>query len=155
VAVVTIVLPIQIERNVNDRRRRMALDDEGHLEIIPVSKSWLRTSPLWKLVPYHSDEAIALTRAILRATDDLARARGARSLFVLTNFGPPCLAEKDGVSRLERVLFSGTGLEYVRVDMQPALMIHPPNELHPNEKGHELIAAAILRTLESDTVAKP
>lgn len=154
-AVVTLVLPEQIERNVNDRRQRLALDQMGRLELLPMSNSPLRTSPLWKLVPYHSDQAIALTRAILRATDGLARARGARSLFVLTNFGPPCLAEFGGVSRLEHTLFSGLDVAHLRVDIPEPFMIKPPNEVHPNEKGHESIAAAIVRALRSDVVVRP
>jgi hypothetical protein len=154
-AAVTLVLPEQLERNVSDRRQRLSLDQQGRLELLPLSSSPFRTSPLWMLLPYHSDEAIALTRAILLATERVARARGARSLFVLTNFGPPCLAGEGGVSELEHTLFSGLDVAHLRVDITPSLMIKPPNEVHPNEKGHEAIAAAIVGALRSDAVASP
>jgi hypothetical protein len=155
VAVVTMVLPAQLERTVDDRRQRLALDREGRLELVPRSASPLLTSPLRKLVPYHSDEALALARAIVRATDEVARARGSRALFVFTNFGPPCIAEADGVSRLERTLFFGLDVSHVRVDVSPETMIRPPRELHPNEKGHLAIAQAVVGALGGQDVAKP
>jgi hypothetical protein len=152
IAVVTLVVPMQLERTVSDRRQRLALDAEGRLKEIPKSASPFLTSPLRELVPYHDDEAIALARAIFLATDEAARAHGARSLFVLTNFGPPCVSEPDGVSRLERSLFFGLPVIYTRVDISPALMIRAPRELHPSEKGHETIAAAVVAALST---AKP
>jgi hypothetical protein len=154
IAIVTLVVPVQLERTVSDRRQRLVLVD-GRLELAQASTSPLLTSPLRKLLPYHSDEAIALTRAILGATSNLARERGARALFVFTNFGPPCLTEDDGMSGLERSLFSGLGVTHVRVDITPELMIHPPREVHPNEKGHGAIAAAIVDLLRDGTVANP
>jgi hypothetical protein len=91
-------------------------------------------------LPYHSDEA---------------RRRGARSLFVFTNFGPPCLPDERGSSSLERTLFAEVDAAYVRVDILPELMIRYPKELHPNEKGHLAIAAAIIAALRSSAVATP
>jgi hypothetical protein len=152
VALVTLVLPLQLERNVNDRRSRLAVRG-GRLELVAQSWSPLATSPLRKFFPYHSDEAIELTRAILRATDELARLRGARALFVLTNFGAPCLPDELGTSGLERTLFSGLGVEHVRVDITPALMIHFPKELHPGPKGHEQIANSIIGALRGLPIA--
>jgi len=154
VALVTIVLPVQLERNVSDARQRLAIRD-GRLELVARSTSWFLTSPLGKLVPYHSDEAIALTRAILRATDELARGRGARAVFVLTDFGAPCLPEDDGQSRLERRLFSGLGVTYTRVEIPPPLAIGYPNEVHPNVRGHRAIADAIVRMLRSSDGTNP
>jgi hypothetical protein len=153
-AVVTIVVPVQLERTVDDRRQRLVLDREGRLELVARSTSPFLTSPLRKLVPYHSDEAIVLARAIVLATDEAARARGSRALFVFTNFGPPCVPEADGVSRLERSLFAPP-VAYVRVDVSPDAMIRPPRELHPNEKGHLAIANAVVGALGRHDVAKP
>jgi len=155
VAVVMLVLPVQLARSVSDRRQRLALDARGRLEIVPPSSSLFRTSPLVGLVPYHPDEAISLTRAILRATADAARERGVRALFVFTNFGPACLPDEGGTSRLERDLFDGLDVTHVRVDITPPLMILPPKEPHPNEKGHQAIAAAVLAALRGNAVAKP
>jgi len=153
-ALVTLVVPVQLARNVDDRRARLALRD-GRLELAPASTSPLFTSPLRKLVPYHSDETLALALAIFRATNDLARTRGARALFVMTNFGPPCLVDESGASRLERTLFSGLDAPHVRVDLVPAWMIGFPNEVHPSERGHQAIADAILSALKEAAVARP
>jgi lysophospholipase L1-like esterase len=153
-AVVTIVLPTQLERTVSDGRRRLALRD-GRLELVPPSSSWLLTSPLRKLVPYHSDEALSLTHSILTATLELARTRGARALFVFTDFGAPCLPDQRGTSRLERRLFSDLGDAYTRVEIPPALMIRYPNEVHPNEEGHDAIARAVVRALQKRGETSP
>ncbi len=143
VGVVTLVMATELERTVSDRRARLALVD-GRLELVPPSSFWLLTSPLRKFVPYHSDEAVPLSRAILRATGELARARGARPLFVFTNFGPPCLSEPGRASGLERALFAGLDPDtHIHVDIAPALMIGPPKEVHPNENGHLAIGQAI------------
>jgi hypothetical protein len=155
VAIVTLVLAVQLERNVDNRREHLALSKDGRLELVPRSTSMLATSPLRKLLPYHSDEAIPLTAAILRATAELAASRGARPVFVFTNFGAPCTTDEQGSSWLERSLFAGISAPHVRVDLSPSLTIAPPNEVHPNERGHELLADAIVFALRSNTVASP
>jgi hypothetical protein len=155
VAVVTIVAPVQLGRTVSDRRKRLALDAEGRLSIVPRSASPFLTSPLRRLLPYHGDEAIPLARAILRATEESARTRGARALFVFTNFGPPCVPGPSGVSPLEESLFFGLDVSYVRVDVPPDAMIRAPREVHPSEKGHEILAAAIVAALSGAYVPKP
>jgi hypothetical protein len=155
VALVTLVLPAQLERTVDPRRQRLALDATGQLEIVPRSRWPFLTSPLQKLVPFHDDEAIPLARAIFRATDELARSRGARALFLFTNFGPPCLEDAGGVSRLERDLFFGLDVAHTRVEVLPASMIRPPREVHPNERGHEALAAAVLAAWRGDPLRKP
>jgi hypothetical protein len=155
VALVTIVVPAELERTVDPKRQRLALGDDGRLEIVPRSRSPLATSPLRKLLPFHTDEAIPLARAIFRATDELARSRGARALFVFTNFGPPCVPESDGVSRLERDLFFGLDVAHTRVEVPPASMIRPPREVHPSEKGHEALAAAVVEALRTFGAGKP
>ncbi len=69
-------------------------DDRPHLGPDLV---WLPANPRWRLaiiarwlVPYRSDEEIergvAMTRAVLRATVALARARGAAPLIVVPQF---------------------------------------------------------------------
>jgi hypothetical protein len=149
IAVVTFVLPDQLQRNVNERRERLALSNEGHLELVVASHSLLATSPLRRLFPYHSDEAVRLSRAVVRATTELARARGAQPLFVFTNYGAPCLPEDERGSWLERSLFDDLGAPHVRVDIPPNLVIANPTDMHPNEQGHRLLADAIVRALSS------
>ena len=62
----------------------------GDSSWFPRSTSLWATSPLRQLIGYHSAEAIPLTRAILQATIDLSRSRGAIPIFVWTNYGRPC-----------------------------------------------------------------
>jgi hypothetical protein len=146
VAVVTVVLPCQLERNVSALRERLALSNDGHLGLIAPSTSLFATSPLLKLLPYHSDEAIPLTAAILRATTELAEMRGARSLFVFANFGPLCVTDERGSSWLERALFGGLSAPHVAIDLPPDFVIGAP-DVHPNERGHQAFADAIVHFL--------
>jgi hypothetical protein len=143
VAVVTLVIASQVARNVSRQRDRLVLSN-GRLELLPASKSWVETSPLLDLF-FHSDEAIPLTRAILLATAEAARVKGARAIFVWTNFGPPCIAGDRGESPLENALFDGT--PHVRVDITPDEYIVSPGDPHPNEAGHMAIARALLAAL--------
>ncbi len=154
VGLVTFVVPLQLERNVDDRRQHLVVHD-GRLEIVPPSRSWWATSPLRKLVLYHSDAAIESARTIFLATDVLARTRKTRALFVMTNYGAACLPDESGTPRLERDLFSGLDLIHVRVDIPPDQRIGPPDGGHPNERGHELLADAIVRTLQAHPIARP
>jgi hypothetical protein len=140
VAVVTLAIASQIARNVSRGRDRLVLSN-GRLQLLPASTSWLATSPLLDLF-FHSDEAIALTRAIFRATAEAARAKGARAIFVWTNFGPPCVEGDRGASPVELALFESTA--HVRVDITPDEYIASPGDPHPNEAGHMAIARAIL-----------
>jgi len=145
-AVVMLAIPSQLVRNVGRRRDRLALV-EGRLEIQPAATSLFVTSPLRELLGLHSSEAIPLTRAIFRAMAEAATARGARALFVWTNFGPPCLRQDPGESPLEASLFAGLAVEHVRVEIPAEQTIEGPKDWHPNEEGHVALARAILAAL--------
>jgi hypothetical protein len=148
VAVVMLVIPSQLARNVSVRRDRLALSN-GRLVIQRASTSPFATSPLRDLFRYHSAEAVALTRAIFQATIEAATARGARPLFVWTNFGPPCLADDSGETALEDSLFGGLHASHVRVEIRPEQTLQPPQDQHPNEAGHLAIAEVILAALRA------
>jgi hypothetical protein len=144
-ALVTAFLPSQLERNIFDFRKRLALRSDGTLEAVEPTPAWLREIRmrlLWReLVPYHGDESIALTRALLRATAELARARGAVALFLVTNCEAPCIAIGDDTPRIVREIFDAEHLSYVKVDMDPTW--HVPYDVHPDVRGHRKIAAAL------------
>jgi hypothetical protein len=146
-AVVTVALAEQLERNVRPTREHLVLSLNGRLDLQPASTSLWATSPLRKLVGYHSPESIPLTRAILQATAELARSRGAIPVFLWTNYGRPCDLSDRGTSPLEDVLFSGLGVAHVRVDIAPDQTIQGAADAHPDEKGHQALARAVLDAL--------
>jgi hypothetical protein len=148
VAVVMLAIASQLARNVSVRRDRLALTN-GRLEIRRASTSPFVTSPLRDLLRYHSGEAVVLTQAIFRATIEAARARGARPLFVWTNFGPACLSDESGESPLETSLFGSLPAAHVRVEITPEQIIEDPGDQHPNEVGHLAIARAVLAALRA------
>jgi hypothetical protein len=147
IAVVTVALADQLERDVHPTRERLVLSSEGRLELAPASTSWWQTSPLRKLLGYHSSEAVPLARAIFRATADLARSREARPLFIWTNYGRPCSTTDRGTSLLEERIFSGLDAIHVRVDIAPDQTIEKGKDAHPNEIGHQALAKAVLDAL--------
>ena len=96
------------------------------------------------LVPYRRDrtvdEGVRMTRDVLRATVESARARGAMPLIVVPQFGPQDDAER--VLR-ERVLEPDLPILVVRLDSDWRL----PWGLHPNAHGADVIAQAIAARL--------
>jgi hypothetical protein len=144
VAVVMLAIATQLARNVNHRRDHLVLAN-GRLELETAATSWLATSPLRNLLGFHSAEAIPLTRAVFRATVEASKAKGARAIFLWTNFGPPCVADDGAESPLEASLLEGTA--HVRVVITPDQYLQKPGDLHPNEAGHMAIARAVLGAL--------
>ncbi len=145
-AVVTLFLPNQIRRNVEPWRSRLALGPGGALELIAPSGA-PRIARLAQELPYHGDEPLQVTAAILRATADAARARGAFPLFVVTNYGPPCLREEGREAWIVDELLVGQGLPFVRVDLAPEDRLPGLFERHPSLRGTRKIAAAVEHAL--------
>ncbi len=141
VAVVSLFMPALFDRDLDD--------DRPHLGPGLV---WLPAEPRWRLaavakqaVPYRSDEAIergiAVTREVLLATVDLARARGAVPLILVPQFDP-----EDPVERLlRRRILDEAGLPYVRVELDPSWRV--PGDQHPDARAAHTMAAAIAARL--------
>jgi hypothetical protein len=142
VAVVTLFLPGQVRRNVDVWRPRLALRPDGALALVPPS-SGPRLARLLQQLPYHGDEALRVTAAILRATADAARSRGAFPLFVVTNYGAACLRDADEEPWVVEELFSRQGLPFVRVDLETGDVLPGLLERHPAPRGSAKIAAAV------------
>lgn len=147
-AVVTVFVPDQIKRNVDVWRPRLVLGPDGALTIAPPS-SGPRIARLLQELPYHDDGALRVTAAVLRATADAARERGAFPLFVVTNYGPACLPERDE-SWIVDQLFVRQHLPFVRVDLGPEDRLAGLFERHPNPRGSRAIAAAVERALRME-----
>jgi hypothetical protein len=135
-AVVALFAPALFDRNLDD--------DRPHLG---PGLNWLPGEPRWRLaiiadwlVPYRSGDAIErgirLTREILRATVDLARARGAMPLIVVPQFLPEDPTERV----LRQRILDEAGVPYVWVGLDPSWRL--PQDLHPDPRAAQAMAAA-------------
>ena len=82
-----------------------------------------------------------MTREVLGATVNLARARGAAPLIVVPHFGP----EEEVEHTLRRRILDDIGLPYVWVEIDAAWRL--PWDRHPNPPAAHAIAAAIAAQL--------
>jgi hypothetical protein len=155
-AVVTLVIPPQVERNGDVTKKvRFVLGPGGTLEPRGAAPLLWTSSPVrdlfLRVTRYHSDEPIALTRALLRAIRDAARAHGAVPLFVLTHWGLPCLPDETGAPSIEKTLFEGEDLPHVTVDLSTMWL-----EViqHPGPPAHVILADAIVRALDGKVAGR-
>jgi hypothetical protein len=149
VAVVTTVLPVQLQRNLRDDRPHLVLRGDALIPQPLLPRRLALRQLLVNDLPYMSDaslaKSLALTRLILRSTTALAGSRGALPLFVVPSFGPPQpLPEHREAFFVEATL---PDLPYVLVDIDPQDAF--PGDGHPNARGAARIAevvASYLRT---------
>jgi len=142
--VLVVFAPIQLRRNISPARPRLTLEG-GQLVATPAATGFAawRLARLLRDEPYHDDEALAVTRTVLLATEKTIRAHGAEPLFLITNYGPPC-ADPNPPS-LERLF---AGLPKVRVDIRGEDALGPEDP-HPNPGAARRIAAEVLKALSS------
>ncbi|HEY6005695.1 MAG TPA: hypothetical protein VIV57_22635 [Anaeromyxobacter sp.] len=140
-AVVTVFIPAQMRRNVEPWRPRLALGPGGALVPVPASGG-ARLTRLLAELPFRGEEGLAVTAAVLRATAEAARARGALPLFVVTNYGAACLRQ-DGEPWIVDELFVRQGLPFVRVDLEGEDLLPEAFERHPGPRGARKIARAV------------
>jgi hypothetical protein len=93
------------------------------------------------LVPFRRDETvergITMTRDVLRATVQAAKARGATALTVVPHFG----REQPADERIRRRIFDDAGVPYVLVEIDSSW--HLPWDRHPDARAARLMATAI------------
>ncbi len=141
VAVVSLFMPSLFDRNLDD--------DRPHLGPGLV---WLPAEPRWRLVavakqavPYRSEQTIergiAVTREVLLATVDLARARGAVPLILVPQFA----SENPVEHMLRRRILDEVGLPYVWVELDPSWRV--PGDRHPDARAADAMAVAIAARL--------
>ena len=142
VAVVSLFMPALFDRNLDDDRPHLG----AGLVWLPAKPRWGLAAIANQLVPYRSDEAvergIALTQAVLRATADLARARGAMPLILVPQFAPEEPVER----MLRRRILDEAGLPYVWVELDPSWRI--PDDQHPDRRAAHEMADAIAARLQ-------
>jgi hypothetical protein len=142
VAVVSLFMTALFGRNMDDDRPHLG----PGLVWMPPEPHGRLVSLAGLLVPYRRDETvengITVTRDVLRATVDLARARGATPLIVVPRLGP----EEPPDAILRHRILDGAGVPYVEVELDPAW--HLPWDRHPNAYGAHVIAEAIAARLQ-------
>jgi hypothetical protein len=140
IAVVTLVLPVQLSRNLHDYRPRLALEN-GRLVQKPAVQSTLQLRNLFANELRYTSErglqkSLALTHAIFAATQEAARARGAQALFVEPTFER---AEPEVMTSLL------ADFPHVVVPLSGAQIL--TGEGHPSPAGALAIAQSIAQTL--------
>jgi len=143
VAVVALFMPLLFDRNLNDDRPHLG----PGLAWLPAVKRWRLQTIARFLVPYRSDETIErgvlMTREVLRATLELARARDAVPLIVVPQFIPEAPAERELRSRV----LDEAGLPYVWVPLDSSWRV--PGDPHPDARAAHAIAVAIANQLRA------
>jgi hypothetical protein len=143
VAVVSLFMTELFNRNLDDDRPHLGPGLVWHPAEWHGRLAWLGTL----LVPYRTDNTvergITMTRDVLSATVNLARARGAKPLIVVPHFG----VEEEAERTLRRRILDETGLPYVRIEIDEAWRL--PRDRHPNARAAQVIAAAVTARLRA------
>jgi len=145
-AVVSLFMTALFGRNLDDDRPHLG----PGLVWVPAAHHTQLKSLVTMLVPYRSDatveRGIAVTRDALRATVELARARGAIPLIVVPQFGP----EEELERTLRRRILDEAGLPYELVEIDPSWRL--PWDQHPDARASHAIASAIAARLQDEVV---
>jgi hypothetical protein len=150
VAVVSLFMTALFGRNLDQDRPHLGPD----LVWLPAEQR-SRLSSLAKLiVPYRADatveRGVTVTREVLRATGDMARAHGATPLLVVVQFGN----EEQPEQTLRRRILDDVGMPYVFVEVDSSWRL--PWDRHPNARAAHAIATAITSQLRGQiTIAGP
>jgi hypothetical protein len=143
IAVVTLFMPALFGRNLDDDRPHLGpgltwLPAEHHAHLMSLAKL---------IVPYRRNETVergvAVTREVLRATVELARARGAAPLIVVPQLG----REEPVETRLRQQILDESRLPYALVELDPEWRL--AWDRHPNASAAKVIAGAIASRLQS------
>jgi hypothetical protein len=143
VAVVSLFTPALFARNLGDDRPHLGPYLDWHPAV-----HRLRLSALFRfLAPYHSEaeieQGIAATRAVLRASAELARRHHAVALVVDPQFGPESPVER----MLRRRILDEGGISALRVELDPAWRLK--GDMHPSPQAARVIAAAVAQRLQT------
>jgi hypothetical protein len=149
VAVITVFIPNLFDRNLDDDRPHLA----PGLVWQPGVHQWRLAAIRDIMFPYRSSDAIergiSVTREVLRATVDLARAKRAVPLILVPEFSPEDPTEEV----LRRRILDDAGLRYVWVKLDPSW--HVPGDSHPDSRAAHTMAVAIAARLRELRLAGP
>lgn len=146
VAVVSLFMPMLFGRNLDDDRPHLG----PGLTWEPAVQHARLVSLARLFVPYRGTgeivRGIALTRSVLRATADLARAGGAIPMIVVPQIGGEDPIEAD----IRRRVLDDGGIPYVAVRLDRRWTV-APTDRHPDPTGARAIAHAIASTCASSS----
>src|SRR3984893_3233361 len=141
VAVVSLFMPTLFDRNLEDDRPHLG----PGLAWLPGVYHWRLAAVRDMVFPYRSSEAIergiSVSREVLGASVDLARARGAVPLILVPEFMPEDPTEQ----MLRRRILDEPGLPYVWVRLDPSW--HLPGDSHPDSRATHAMAVALVARL--------
>lgn len=143
VAVVSLFMPSLFRRNLDVDRPRL---DPGLAWRPPDSAPRLvqlaRRAVLYR-TDADIDRGVAMSRAALGDTVEMARRRGATPLIVVPQLAPETVAERT----LRRRVLDEAGLPYVMVNLDPGWRL--PSNRHPDARAARVIARAIAAYLQA------
>ena len=141
VAVVSLFMTALFGRNLDQDRPHLG----PGLVWLPAEQRPRLSSLAKLLVPYRADATVArgvtVTRQVLRATSELATARGATPLLVVPQFGHEELPEQ----MLRRQILDDSDVPYILVEVDSSWRL--PWDRHPNARAARVIATAIVTEL--------
>jgi hypothetical protein len=141
--VVSLFMTALFGRNLDDDRPHLG----PGLVWLPAAPHGRLAALAKQLVPYRTivtvERGVTVTREVLRASANLARARGATPLIVVPHFGVESPAER----ALRRRILDEAGLPYVWIEIDEAWRL--PWDRHPNPRAAHAIAEAIASRLRS------
>jgi hypothetical protein len=141
VAVVSLFMTALFGRNLDDNRPHLG----PGLIWLPTQQHGRLASLVKLLVPYRKtdtvERGITVTRQVLGATVNLARARGATPLIVVPQFGVEAQSER----ALRRRILDETGLPYEWIEIDEGWRLS--EDLHPNPRAAHAIATAVATRL--------
>jgi len=149
VAVVSLFLPQAFYRETERDRPHLS----AALQWRPAADDWRLVRILRQGAPYHAageiEAGVLTARQVLRATADMAHRRGAAALVVAPVLEPETAAEQ----ALRHEVLDEAGIDYVLVPIDPRWRI--PGDRHPDARGAEAMARAIVERLRMTRPAAP
>jgi hypothetical protein len=150
IAVVSLFMTALFGRNLDQDRPHLG----PGLVWLPAEQRSRLASLAKLIVPYRADttveRGVTVTREVLRATSELARAHGATPLLIVLQFGH----EEQPEQMLRRRILDDASIPYVLVDIDSSWRL--PWDRHPNARAARAIATAITSELRGRlTVASP
>ena len=141
IAVVSLFMTALFGRNLDQDRPHLG----PGLVWLPAEQRSRLASLAKLVVPYRADttveRGVTVTREVLRATSQLARAHGATPLLVVLQFGH----EEQPEQMLRRRILDNASIPYVLVDIDSSWRL--PWDRHPNARAARAIATAIVSDL--------
>jgi hypothetical protein len=148
VAVVSLFMTALFGRNLDEDRPHLG---PGLVWLSARQRSRL-ASLAGLLVPFRRDETVergvTMTREVLRATVELANARGAKALTVVPHVGQESPVEEG----IRRRVFDDADVPYVLVEIDERW--HLPWDRHPDARAAQLLASAIAERLSTGAVPR-